>query len=163
MGFSWTPIEVGDEILAAHINEVKTNLDSLYDDLQLSHYNFVELPVNVGDEIKRDQFNEMRAATDYADDMNYCRAHKATYHGTVDNDVNTGVDNTDKIGYDSSYDSGYDSALDGTVDGTDDYGYDGSYNSGVDNNEHRTYYSSYKDEYLSGEDSPVDGSENISV
>ena len=119
MGFSWTNIvQYVTEVKAAHINQVKTNVDSVYTDLELSAYNWLYLPVSVGDEMQHEDFKEMRDAIDYADDMNYCRSHNASYmgtdytdhRGTVYTGENTGYDSGYLAGVDGNYDSGYDSA-----------------------------------------------------
>ena len=134
MGFSWTNIIRHEtEVAAAHINQVKTNVDSVYTDLELSAYNWLYLPVGVGDEIQHEDFKEMRDAIDYADNMNYCRSHDVSYMG-ADDEVARGVVYTaQNSGYDSGYKAGVDGAYRATVYSTQKSGYDSSYNYAVDN------------------------------
>jgi len=135
MGFSWTEIvQYETEIAAAHINQVKTNVDSVYADLELPAYNWAYLPVGVGDEIQHEDFKEMRDAIDYADNMNYCRSHDVSYMGADDAVARGTVYTSQKSGYDSGYKAG--------VDGNYDSGIKSGYNSGYNSGDQNTYRSS---------------------
>jgi len=127
MGYTWTSVSAGDKILADHWNEIKTNLDSLYSDLDLNTRNWVNFPVSQGSLIKYDHLSELRDATDYADDQNYCRDHDATYNVTVND------------GEDATYNSG------------DKGTYNNNANSGVDNDHHSTYKGTVNSTYHSSD------------
>jgi len=152
MGYSWTSINKGDKILADHWNEVKTNLDDLYNDLQLSQYSWVNFPVASGQIIKYDHLSELRDATDYADDMNYCREHDASQDITINNDEHTGYYsgedspyyNNEHYTYKNNYHSGYNSGVNSAQ--------DNPYNSTYNNDEHSTYKSSDYPSVLIGDD-----------
>jgi hypothetical protein len=94
MAFVWTPVVAGvTEAQASHMNELKTNTDTLADNLLIAHYTWVELPVAVDEEIQLIHLNELRNALDYIDDNNLCTNERvvnltsycATYY--VPNDV----------------------------------------------------------------------------
>jgi len=136
MGYSWTPINVGDYIKAAHFNEIKDNLEDLYEDLQLAPPSWTYFPVSPGQYIKADHIQELRDKTDYADDMNYCRQEntakystdKSSDEGSYHNDLHSGVDNSYKGTVKSDYNPGHDGSYDSSVD-------DG-YNSGLYNSDY---------------------------
>ena len=161
MGFAWTAItQFVTEIDAAHSNQFKTHLDTLYTDLDLPAYDWLYLPVNAGDEIKHAEYQEMRVATDYADDMNFCRAHN-TGHDGADDEVadasingayNVGVDSGYKIGVDAanysgdqnSYNAGVDGAYNSVYYSGEKSGHDATYNAGVDSGYRSTVHSGQK-------------------
>ena len=140
MGFAWVQdISVGAVANAADLNEVKTNLDTIYTALSItktgcaSGAGWVELPVAAGDSIKSVDFQELRSVTDYAYD------HRCPVHDVADN---SGVDAADDSGVYSNdhgtYNSPYDSAED-----IDDHGtYNSGYDSAEDIDYHNSYYSS---------------------
>lgn len=133
MGFSWTNIiQHETEIAAAHINQVKTNVDSVYTDLELPAYGWAYLPVSVGDEIQHEDFKELRYAIDYADNMNYCRSHNVSYMGADDAVARGTVYTAQNSGYDSGYKAGVDSNYDSGVDGSYQSGVETYHNSGFD-------------------------------
>lgn len=147
MGFSWTNIiRYVTEIAAAHINQVKTNVDSVYTDLELTAYNWLYLPVSVGDEIQHEDFKEMRDAIDYADNMNYCRSHDVSYMGaddavarrTVYTGEKTGVDSTHRATVYSGQNSGYDSWYKSAYKNDHKSGVLSDENTGVDSGVHTT-------------------------
>ena len=160
MGFSWTSILVGDIELDDIIDEIQTNIETVYSDLLLGAPSWTNLPVNAGDFVKNAQFVEIRNKVDYADDMNYCRQHNAAHDSTFDNDINTGVDSGDNIGYDASYDLSYDSSHDKSEDAsaisgydsidygsnysTDDAGYDSSDDIGAKSGDNGDYNSGFE-------------------
>lgn len=160
MGFSWTPlVQFVTEIKAAHQNQIKTNIDTVYTDLELSAYGWAYLPVNIGDEILHEHHKEMRDAIDYADDMNYCRAHNTGYDGADDAVDRATVYSGQNTGYDSGYQAGVDEGHKYSVD--NDYhssyhsgqksGYDSSYNAGVDSSNYITHKSGFESNVQSGE------------
>lgn len=163
MGFGWTAISVGDVLLDDIIDQIQTNVNTVYSDLELSEYSWLELPVDAGDEIDDADFQEIRDAIDYADDQNSCRNHDASYNAAdnataksgddataytgVDNPHNSTVYGSQDNGYDSSYNNGVDAAHDSSVQGTN--------RSGVDTGHDSTVHS--------GEDSGVDSSHEASA
>lgn len=137
MSFDWTAIAVGDLVLAAHQNQIKTNVDVVYSDLELTPYNWVYLPVDIGEEIDDADFQEMRDAIDYADTQNYCRSYNLA-HVVVDNvtaktgdnpTVYTGADGNNNPGYDGTNNPGVDTDYDGTYKGTNQIGVDTGHDS----------------------------------
>ena len=122
MGFSWTAINIGDEITAAVIAEMRTHLNTLYGNLDLDEYSWTIIPVQ-NQIIPATQYTEFKTATDNAEDQNYCRTHNAThdsgYNVTHDttlyadhdsghlNDHNTGHNVTHDSSVNSSQYSGY--------------------------------------------------------
>ncbi len=141
MAFVWTEdVGVGDSIDAADVNEVKTNLDTIYTTLSItrggcaSGAGWTELPVSTGDDITSAQFQQMRDATDYAYDNKcpgYCNDENTGYNYGDDTGANTGEDGT----YCSS-----------DLGGRNLSGYNlnekGTYNTGANSDEDGTYCSS---------------------
>lgn len=140
MGFSWTPINVGDKTKADHYNEVKTNIDTVYSDLALTPRSWTEFPVSVSNHIRSAESQELRTAIDYADDQNYCRDHNGTYHAPVDSVDKEGVDASYDLAIYSGEETGYNPVHDAGIDSDHDEGYDANhcpgycigYNQGVD-------------------------------
>ncbi len=115
MAFSWTQdVSVGASIDAADVNEIKTNLDSIYSELGITRTGCVsgagwtELPVSAGDPITSAQFQEMRDVTDYAYD-NKC----PTYFSGAQASVDFGDNNVHLFGYDSTVYTGQYSGVNG--------------------------------------------------
>jgi len=120
MPFVWTQnIAVDALIEAADVNEVKTNLDSIYTALGITRGGcgagggWVELPVGVGDLIESADFQEMRDVTDFAYD-NRCPSFDAADFGSDEAVHDEGVDVGDNTGYNSDDDSSYDDNDHGT-------------------------------------------------
>ncbi len=136
----WTEnIAVDADIDAADINEVGTNLDTIYTALGINRpacvgAGWVQLPVAVDDWIYSADFQEMRDVTDFAYD-NRCPAFNATDYSGDEGANNAGVLSNDHGTYQSGYDSGVLTGEDGT--------YWSGYNTGVLNNDHGTYRSGY--------------------
>jgi hypothetical protein len=153
MAFTWSQnINVGQPIKAADVNEVKTNLDSIYSAISktrtgcASGAGWTELPVSAGNPITYNQFKQVRDAADYID-TNFCATYysghlsgvNSTHNSSYNNDVCTGVLSSHQSGVDNSY---YTSDYSGAYTGVDisyDSGHNGAYNG--------THYS--------GENSPV--------
>jgi hypothetical protein len=118
MSFSWITVNVGTEIKATHLNEVKTNTDVLADNLGIAHYSWSELPVNIGDDIEQVQIQEIQEALDYIDTNNICSTDNTNNNTTVD----SSKDNSAFADHDSSVDNsnltGYQSNQDNTINGT---------------------------------------------
>jgi len=77
MGFSWTAINIGDEITAAVIAEMRTHLNTLYGNLDLAVWSWIQ-PLPTQDQIiPATQYAEFKSATDNAHNQNYCRNHNA--------------------------------------------------------------------------------------
>ncbi len=72
MAFSWTSIAAGTLHMKSHIQEVKTNTNTLYSKLQLPTFSWSYLAnVDALTTIESEHYQEMRSAADYAHDMNY--------------------------------------------------------------------------------------------
>jgi len=105
MSFVWSEnVGVGESIDAADVNEVKTNIDSIYTALGItrsgcaSGAGWTELPVSAGDSITSAQFQQMRDAADYAHEnpcTTYCSSAQSTVYvsqnGTYCNDQDSVV------------------------------------------------------------------------
>lgn len=121
MAFVWSEdVSVGASIDAADVNEVKTNLDTIYDDLSItrngcgSGAGWSEFPVSAGDAITSAQFQEMRDVADYAYD-NKCPGYDSDYNSGVDSDDDSGVDGDYNSVVNSNEHTGYDNGDDGTA------------------------------------------------
>lgn len=136
MGYSWTSISTGDIIRASHFNEFKTNIDSLYSDLELPAPSWTYLPVAAKDIGINERLKEVREKVDYADDMNYCRNDNTSH------DIN--VDNSEHSSYCTGYNYGVDGAYDSGINSGDDAGYDITDN-GIVYNAHYPYADSDHD------------------
>lgn len=156
MGFDWTAITQNVTIiLAAHQNEIRTNINTVYDDLELDHYAWVYLPVDIGEEIDDADFQEMRDAIDFADEQNTCRNHDVAYDLDDNAIAETGDDGIVHTGADSNYNPGYDGTNNPGVDTDYDSSVDGTNRVGVDTGHDSTVYS--------GEDSGVDNGHEASA
>ncbi len=85
MAFTWTEnVSPGQPVNAAGLNEIKTNVDSIYSYLSLtrsgctSGAGWSKLPVSSGDAIESADFQELRNAIDYAH-TNWCRYNYSAY------------------------------------------------------------------------------------
>ena len=131
MGYSWTPINKGDIIRAAHFNEIKNHLEDLYDDLQLDSPSWTYFPVSVGEVILKAHIDELRNKTDYADDMNYCRGYQSGFLDSVEDHE----DADDHGTYNKTYKGNEEVHHKGTYNSPHYNGEDGSYNNGTDTTE----------------------------
>ncbi len=129
MPFVWTQnIAVDALIDAADINEVKTNLDTIYAALAITRGGcgagggWVELPVGVGDLIKSVDFQEMRAVADFAND-NRCPSFDVADFGSDEAVHDAGVNNLEDSGYHSNNEDNYENNDHGTYQSGDDEGY----------------------------------------
>jgi len=132
MAFSWVQdVSVGASIDAADVNEIKTNLDSIYTALGItrtgcaSGAGWTELPVSAGDVITSAQFQQLRGATDYAYDNKcpgYCSdehtGYLSSHQAGVDSAYNTTYYSDQHTGYYTSHQAGVDSAYNSTVNST---------------------------------------------
>lgn len=123
MAFGWIQdVNIGASIDAADVNEIKDNLDSIYDDLSIDRptcagAGWSELPVSGGETIASAQFQELRAVTDYADD-NKCPSDNTTYQSTEYTTEDTTVQSSNNAGVDGSYNGTVDSSYYITVYGS---------------------------------------------
>lgn len=135
MSFTWSPVSLGDIILAVTANEVKTNTDTLTTNLGVPTYpGWSELPVSTGEKITKDQVDELQDALDYVDDENYCHTYWATRYNSDCASHDTGIDVTKYNTVDLSKDTAVLSSENSTVDANQHTGYDSTQNSGVLNN-----------------------------
>jgi len=164
MGFDWTSIGTGSTIRVTEFNEFKTNVDTLYGDLELDAPSWTYLPVAASDVGIEGILKEVRTKTDYADDMNSCRndnvshdatvdtgddvTDHATYDGTVDTGDETGVDNSYDVDYKATYDFGVDATNNGSYDSDDNYNVYATHRATVNDAENTTYNSSYLTEFV---------------
>lgn len=149
MGYAWDPvIQNVTEIAAAHVNQINTNFNSLYTDLELSSYSWAFSPVSVGDQIDFEEWNEFRVAADYADDQNYCRSHDASYNGGDDATARGTVLSGENTGYDAIDDTGVDATYNASVLADEKSGYDATYDSVVDTDEKTIVQNSVDSEVL---------------
>jgi len=78
MGFTWSSSGIGEKIFASETQELKTNIDVLYNDLSLSAWSWSNIPATSGTFIESVDIDEIRDAVDFAHDNNYCSGHDAT-------------------------------------------------------------------------------------
>jgi len=148
MGFSWTSIIVGDITLDDIIDEIQTNVETVYSDLALDPPSWTELPVNVEDLEETADYQDIRTKIDYADDMNYCHSHNTDHDGADNADADASVYTGQNTGYDSGYKAGVDSNYDSDVKSTHNSSVDsahkgsacGPVNTGVQNDYYGTYW-----------------------
>lgn len=161
MPFVWTEnIAINASIDAADINEVKTNLDSIYTALGITRggcgagAGWVELPVAVDSLIESADFQEMRDVTDFAKD-NKCPAYDATDRAPFNATADSGVLNNDHGTYNSNHDLSEDVDDKGTYESynmsaedTSEHGtYNSGANSGILDDDHGTYESGHDTGY----------------
>lgn len=169
MGFDWTAIIIGTIGYAAHMNQMKTNIDVVYVDLELDLYAWSEMPVSIGSFLDDADFQELRDAIDFAKDQNTCRNHDADYDLADNATAKVGVDTTAYTGADSPHratvysnqDSGYDSTYNYGVDSSYDSSVNGTYNSGVDSGYDSQVYSNEDSGYESSNDETHAGTHNL--
>jgi len=149
MGYSWTSIGTGSTIRITEFNEFKTNIDSLYGDLELDAPTWTYLPVVAKDVGVDSILKETRTKTDYADDQNYCRNDNATHDATIHVDENTG--------YNYGYETGVDEAYNNAEDTGENIGHDATYD-GTVYNSHYPYADS---DYDLSHDDTVESGDNI--
>lgn len=137
MAFSWVQsVSIGASIDAADINEIKTNIDSIYTYLSLtragctSGAGWTVIPVSVGNIITSAQFKQLRDVADYAYDRR-CTTNWASYDSGFCN-----------LNY-----SGYCSTNYETVD-SPDYATDCGYDKNIDRGSHDSGNCSYYDSYV---------------
>jgi len=143
MSFVWTEdISPGAPPMAAGMNEVQDNLDTIYTALGItragcaSGAGWTEFPIT-GGWVTRPlsaQPQQLRDVTDYAYE-NMCPAYNSGYQLGVDTTEETGYLSGYLAGYDSTYRPGYDSDDDGTYNNAQLLGDDDGYNPGYE-----TYY-----------------------
>ncbi|GAI77825.1 unnamed protein product, partial [marine sediment metagenome] len=138
MSFAWTEdISVGAAALAPGMNEVQTNLDTIYTVLGIiragcaSGAGWTEFPITdglVADKLSV-QAQQLKDVTDYAYE-NMCPAYNSGYQDGVDTTEDSGYNNGYLSGYDSTYKPGYYSNQHGTYKSGDLVGYDSTYKPG---------------------------------
>jgi len=126
MGFAWTAISIGDEITAAVIAEMRTHLNTLYGNLDLSEWSWVQ-SIPVQDQIiPATQYAEYKDVTDNADDQNYCRTHNATIELSYDVSKDSSLQSAYHLDHDSvkytSIDSGENTTIYSSNDSNDGTG-----------------------------------------
>ncbi|MBA7515075.1 hypothetical protein ES705_07113 [subsurface metagenome] len=151
MSFVWTEdISIGAAASAAGMNEVQTNLDSIYTALALtrngcgSGAGWTEFPITGGlvtDKLSV-QAQQLRDVTDYAYE-NKCPAYNTSYQDGVDTTEDAGYNSGYLSGYDSTYKPGYDSNEHGTYKSGDQVGYDSTYNPGYDSGDDTSNWPAY--------------------
>jgi len=149
MGFAWTAISIGDEITAAVIAEIYTNLNTLYSNLSLSIHSWTKIPTQ-NEIIPATQFTEFKDVTDNAEDQNYCRTHNATHdssrNATHDTTLYSDHDVTLYSDHDTTVNSGHDSSIQ-----SDNYiGYDGGVNTTAKYGHNNQVYDGWHPSHLSG-------------
>ena len=152
MAFSWTSVTAGvTKATAAQMNEVKTNTDTLADNLSIAHYSWVEMPVSSGDFKKASQVSELQDALDYIDTNNVCSSDNSVQYSSdnpsnddsVDGTQYTTVDNNQHNTYNATQDVGVDGTQYGAVDSNQHATYDNNQNTGYNSTRNITVRSSY--------------------
>lgn len=150
MAFSWISISAGTTKLDdAHMNEVKTNVDTLTSQLGISAYSWTVLPVSAGGKATAAQITQLQAAIDYVDSENYCATHYSSYNNGVDATQNISRDVTHNASADATHNATYNNGYDVTVYATRLTTQDAAHYPG--------YYSAYYPSRLVGHDSSVCG------
>lgn len=155
MAFSWISVSVGTIAAASHVNEVKTNTDTLATNLGIANYGWVEMPVVSGDFMEQVQIQELQDALDYIDTNNTCSSENASKDTTVDSGDDVSVDAGDDTTVDSGENGTYDSDQNLTIN-TDQ-------NTSVLNDQHGTYDSNQNTTIYSNQNTTVYTSHNTGV
>lgn len=164
MAFSWTTVTAGVTIeIPTHLNEVKTNTDTIISNLGATAYTWTEMPVVSDDFAKQVQVQECQDALDYADSVNICSAENTSYDGTVDSGDDVTVYATQYSAVDASQDTAVDGARNLTVDNDQHATYDATQNNSilsdqnttVDSDQHNTYFANRDSSYLNDQNSTV--------
>ena len=113
MAFVWTPLGVGYPIENEDLNEIRTNLDSIYSYLEITYpgctsgagwtgvWPLKGKEAGTPDSIQSAHPQELRDKTDYADD-HYCSADKASYNTTVYSNQNSTYKSSNNSGVKST-------------------------------------------------------------
>ncbi|MBA7667652.1 hypothetical protein ES703_75749 [subsurface metagenome] len=147
MSFVWTEdISPGAPKMASNLNEIQTNLDTIYTALGItrngcaSGAGWTQFPIAGGLVTPKlsAQPQELRDVTDYAYE-NKCPAYNSGYQDGVDTTEDTGYNNGHLSGYDSTYKPGYYSDQHGTYNNGHLLGYDSTYKPGYDSGDDISY------------------------
>jgi len=151
MSFVWTEdISIGAAANAAGMNEVQTNLDTIYNALGITRTDcgsgagWTEFPIAGGlvtDKLSI-QAQQLRDVTDYAYE-NKCPAYNSGYQDGVDTTEDSGYNNGHLDGYDSTYKPGYDSDEHGTYNNGHLLGYDSTHKPGYKSDDDTTNWPGY--------------------
>lgn len=166
MAFAWVQdISPGAAAMAVGMNEVRTNIDTIYTALGItragcaSGAGWTEFPIAGGlvtDKLSV-QPQQLRDAIDYAHD-NKCPAYNSGYQDGVDTTEDSGYNNGYLDGYDSLYKPGYYSNQHGAYNSGYRSGYDSTYKPGYCSSDDGTYRSGH----LTGVDDGYNTSAQIS-
>ena len=168
MSFTWTSISVGTILRGNHWNEIKTNIDTLANNLGIATYNWTRFPVSAGDSVDDLDISELRSAVDYIYDNNVCIADHATHHVAVDNSQLSFNLNSNCSNYDSSDDitihGSYNEAVDSSQNTGDYATHDSTVDSGddatINDTQYSGDYSTYDSTVNNGQDTTINGTEN---
>ena len=101
MAFEWIPIEVGEKIRKAHIDELRDNIDYIIDNLaNVNHNDGAKNTFNDGE--KTDEYVTFKGTHNISNDGD----HRITEYSTQYSTVEDGHDNTIESGHDTTHDGG---------------------------------------------------------
>jgi len=171
MAFVWTPVSAGKVAVTTHVNEAKTNVDTLVDNLGVSQYSWTEMPVVLDEQVGQPQIQELQDATDYIDSVNTCSSENAGFDSTVesadDSTVNStadsSIDNLANISVDLTQNIGVDAGQDTGIDATKDITIYSDQNTVVDSNQHSTNYAGKQNTWYSNNETTENIQLNTSV
>lgn len=153
MAFSWTSITpLVTKAVTTHMNEIKTAVDTLADNLAISHYSWSNLPVSTSGKINKVQVQELQNSLTYIDGNNVCSVNNASY--------DSGVQSSQDTGQLSSQDVTADTNLNASVDGADYASMFSSRDAVVQSTQYVTADNPFNQVLNSSQDLSVDGSQN---
>jgi len=102
MGFTWSTLNKGTEIIPNQMSEVKDNINSVRSAIGLTPWTWTTIPVTTGNKIVDPAMLELRAALDLTDDENTCSSD-CPLHDLTFNDSNLTSENNPNYGPNGCY------------------------------------------------------------
>lgn len=103
MAFTWSASGVGYSDRRSEMLELQTNINIVYDNIDLTHYGWSEIPPPVSTYLQRIDILEVRSALDRAHNNNYCRTQDVSQFITIYNSLLSAVDSANYAPYYSGY------------------------------------------------------------
>jgi len=163
MAFSWISVSAGTIAAASHVNEVKTNTDTLAANLGIANYGWTEMPVVSGDFMDANQIQELQDALDYIDTNNTCSSENVAKDTTVDGVDDATVDATDNTAVDSGDDVAVDAGENVVVDAGENGTYDSDQNLTVNSDQNTSVLNDQHGTYDSNQNLTINTDQNTTI
>lgn len=163
MAFSWISVSVGTIAAASHVNEVKTNTDTLAANLGIANYGWTEMPVVSGDFMDVIQIQELQDALDYIDTNNTCSSENISKDTTVDGVDDAAVNATDNTTVDSGDDVAVDVGDHVAVDVGENATYDSDQNLTINTDQNTSVLNDQHGTYDSNQNLTINSDKNTTV